>query len=73
MPFAYDGGRIIDATAYADMQELLVAADLLITDYSSSMFDYALQQRIWNNTGRIGISILNWMDCLFPWPRAMRN
>ncbi len=25
------------------MQELLVAADLLITDYSSSMFDYALQ------------------------------
>ena len=41
--FAYDGGRIIDATAYADMQELLVAADLLITDYSSSMFDYALQ------------------------------
>lgn len=43
--FAYDGEGIIDATAYADMQELLVAADLLITDYSSSMFDYALQGR----------------------------
>lgn len=41
--FPYDGRRIIDATAYPDMQELLVAADLLITDYSSSMFDYALQ------------------------------
>lgn len=40
--FAYDGDRILDATGYPDMQELLVAADLLITDYSSSMFDYAL-------------------------------
>lgn len=41
--FPYDGSRIVDATAYADMQELLAAVDLLITDYSSSMFDYALQ------------------------------
>jgi len=40
--FPYDGRRIIDATAYPDMQELLLACDLLITDYSSSMFDYAL-------------------------------
>lgn len=40
--FAYDGDRILDATGYPDMQELLVAADLLVTDYSSSMFDYAL-------------------------------
>ena len=40
--FPYDGVRILDATAYPDMQELLVACDLLITDYSSSMFDYAL-------------------------------
>ena len=40
--FAYDGQRLIDATAYPDMAELLQAADLLITDYSSSMFDYAL-------------------------------
>lgn len=43
--FSYDGKRIIDATAYPDMQELLVAVDLLITDYSSSMFDYALQEK----------------------------
>ena len=40
--FPYDARRVLDATAYPDMQELLCAADLLITDYSSSMFDYAL-------------------------------
>ncbi len=40
--FAYDETRVLDATRYPDMQELLLAADLLITDYSSSMFDYAL-------------------------------
>lgn len=40
--FPYDGQRIVDATAYPDMQELLAGVDLLITDYSSSMFDYAL-------------------------------
>ena len=43
--FAYDGVRVVDATMYPDMQELLVAAELLITDYSSSMFDYALSGR----------------------------
>jgi len=32
----------IDATGYDDIQELLCAADLLITDYSSVMFDYML-------------------------------
>lgn len=40
--FSYDGAHIVDATAYPDMQELLAGADLLLTDYSSSMFDYAL-------------------------------
>lgn len=40
--FPYDGERIVDATGYPDMQELLAGADLLLTDYSSSMFDYAL-------------------------------
>jgi CDP-glycerol glycerophosphotransferase len=40
--FPYDGNTIIDATAYPDMQELLIACDMLITDYSSSMFDFAL-------------------------------
>lgn len=40
--FAYDGDRLINVTDYPDMQELLCAAGLLITDYSSSLFDYAL-------------------------------
>lgn len=37
--------EVIDATLYHDMQELLCVADLLITDYSSSMFDIAMLQR----------------------------
>lgn len=40
---AYKG--VCDATLYHDMQELLSVADMLITDYSSSMFDFALQGR----------------------------
>lgn len=31
----------LDVTAYADMQELLVMADVLITDYSSCMWDFS--------------------------------
>lgn len=40
--FAYDGEKILNGTMHPDMAELLLASDLLITDYSSSMFDYAL-------------------------------
>lgn len=40
---AFDG--VCDATRYHDMQELLSVADMLITDYSSSMFDFAMQGR----------------------------
>ncbi|MBQ2142067.1 MAG: CDP-glycerol glycerophosphotransferase family protein, partial [Alistipes sp.] len=36
---------VCDATHYHDMQELLSIADMLITDYSSSMFDFAMQGR----------------------------
>lgn len=32
----------VDVSDYPDMQELLCAADILITDYSSSMWDFAL-------------------------------
>src|SRR5699024_672654 len=35
----------INVTSYPDMQELLLLADMLITDYSSSMFDYANLKR----------------------------
>jgi CDP-glycerol glycerophosphotransferase len=34
------GARVIDVTAYPDISALLLAADALITDYSSVMFDF---------------------------------
>ncbi len=34
----------IDASGYPDMQELLYASDVLITDYSSSMWDFSLKK-----------------------------
>ena len=37
--------RVTDVKDYPDMQELLCAADILITDYSSSIWDYALLGR----------------------------
>ncbi len=36
---------VIDVTRYHDMQELLCMSDMLITDYSSSMFDFTMQLR----------------------------
>lgn len=36
---------VIDLTRYPDMQELMCVSDLLVTDYSSSMFDYAMLRR----------------------------
>ncbi|MDQ4214087.1 CDP-glycerol glycerophosphotransferase family protein [Microbacterium sp. ASV81] len=35
------GSRVIDVTGYPDTAELLLAADALITDYSSVMFDFS--------------------------------
>lgn len=37
--------NVLNATMYPDMQELLVASDMLITDYSSSIFDFALSNK----------------------------
>ena len=34
-----------DATLYPDVQELLAASDILVTDYSSLMFDFLLQYK----------------------------
>lgn len=36
---------LIDATTYPDIQELLFVSDVLITDYSSLMFDYLFMKR----------------------------
>ena len=41
----FDGQTIFDATAYQDMQELLSTVDMVISDYSSLMFDFALSRR----------------------------
>ncbi|MBN9176030.1 MAG: CDP-glycerol glycerophosphotransferase family protein [Microbacterium sp.] len=34
------GSRVVDVTAYPDVSDLLLAADALVTDYSSVMFDF---------------------------------
>lgn len=39
------GDKVIDVIEYPDMQELLCAADMLITDYSSCVWDYAFLKR----------------------------
>lgn len=38
--------KIIDLTKYHDMQNLLLISDILITDYSSTMFDFALMKKV---------------------------
>lgn len=37
--------KAVEATFYPDIQELLAAADVVITDYSSLMWDFSLQRR----------------------------
>ena len=39
----YEGA--VEATFYPDVQELLAAADIVFTDYSSLMWDFSLQRR----------------------------
>ena len=40
------GVELINASYYPDMQELLLISDVLITDYSSCSFDFALTERL---------------------------
>lgn len=37
--------KTIDASSYPDIQELLVAADCIVTDYSSCIFDFMLSRK----------------------------
>ncbi|WP_346922879.1 CDP-glycerol glycerophosphotransferase family protein [Glutamicibacter creatinolyticus] len=37
--------RILDVSHYPDIQELFLASNMLVTDYSSSFFDYAILNR----------------------------
>ncbi len=39
------GGEWLNVTDYDDPQELLAAADILVTDYSSIMWDFSLQRK----------------------------
>ena len=41
----YDKNEIVNAALYPDMQELLLAADALITDYSSCVSEYTILQK----------------------------
>ena len=38
-------GNYLDATAYPDMQDLLYCSDILISDYSSCMWDFGLMNK----------------------------
>jgi CDP-glycerol glycerophosphotransferase len=40
-----DGRRIVDVSGHPVVEDLYLAADVLITDYSSAMFDYAILDR----------------------------
>lgn len=44
--FPVDYLSIIDVTYYPDMQQLLLACDILISDYSSCMWDAAIQDKL---------------------------
>ncbi|MDD5936974.1 MAG: CDP-glycerol glycerophosphotransferase family protein [Clostridiales bacterium] len=37
--------NVIDASSYRDMYELMQASDVLITDYSNTMFEFAMTQK----------------------------
>lgn len=37
--------KVIDVSSYPDMQELLLISDVLITDYSSSIWDFSLMMK----------------------------
>lgn len=38
-------GRVVDATDYPDIQELYLISDFLITDYSSTMFEFSMLKK----------------------------
>lgn len=39
------GGQVLDVTGHPSVEDLCLASDLLVTDYSSLMFDYAVLDR----------------------------
>lgn len=45
LSFSYNKTHTIDVTSYHDIHELLCISDILVTDYSSSMFDFSVLKR----------------------------
>lgn len=45
LDFAAYGGFVVDVSGAAEINELYLAADLMLTDYSSTMFDFAVLRR----------------------------
>jgi len=44
-PIIYKNEFFLDITSYDDIQEFLISTDLLITDYSSVIFDYSILEK----------------------------
>jgi CDP-glycerol glycerophosphotransferase len=44
-PAGLGGGRVLDVSEHPSVEDLCLAADVLVTDYSSLMFDYAVLDR----------------------------
>jgi len=44
--FNIDENQVIDVTSYPDMQELLLSCDILLSDFSSCMWDAAIQHKL---------------------------
>lgn len=42
--FPFDD-RILDASSYPDVQELMIACDIMITDYSSTVYEFAVLKK----------------------------
>lgn len=41
----YASGSVVDVTSYDDVQELIAVADVMISDYSSCIYDYLLTKK----------------------------
>lgn len=41
----FDGEGVVDASSYSDINDLMVVADILVTDYSSVIFDWYLLEK----------------------------
>lgn len=65
----------IDVTLYDDIQELMLVADVLITDYSSAMWDFSLMRKpvfLYQNDEEEYLNDRGfyWLPSEWPYPRA---